>query len=414
MKRWLNFGFRHAAALALWLALATPAWANRVVTTGLETNNFTGTEWIGSSGAGLSIQSTTKHSGVYAIRINQAASTAYGLLGYTSKTSGSLFYREYRYFTTRPNTNVVFVSLSSGGAGNDINYINSGTTWQISSVGGATSLGTAVLATGQWYRFELDVLLSDTVGTVTGRLYSAESTTPLETLSLTSQDTLPGSIGQAYIGALGTSNTCDFYLDDIAINDEAGSAPHNTSVGPGKISLLTPASDSSVTWERTGGGATNADSVNDEPGTPDDTMYNSEAVTLNSVDRLNVGTLHAEVPANATMRVVHLYARVGSNQISAARMQLKMWDEAASLTNGGSINCETNGWQLLTAAQTIAYDASAKTKANVEAFDFGYENFTDDATRPRRVSELWANVEWIEAAGAAAAPGITAHICTAP
>jgi hypothetical protein len=48
-------------------------------------------------------------------------------------------------------------------------------------------------------------------------------------------------------------------------------------------------------------------------------------------------------------------------------------------------------------AEHQVLDLGTRTKANVQDFDIGYDNITDDATRDRRVSALWANVEWIEA-----------------
>lgn len=390
---------RFLAILGLWLMLAAPAWANRLRTVGLESNNFTATEWNATSGAGISIVTTTVHSGTYAIRINQTASGAYGRLDYSAMTSGTIFVRSFYYFTTLPNAAAKFMEFSSGGAGNSITYVTAGTTWQINSVGGGTSTGAVALSTGQWYRFELDVLLSDTVGTVTGRLYSDMSTTPLETLSLTNQDTLPTNITQCYIGAFAVSNTTDLYIDDIIINNDTGGGLFGSTPGPSKIARLDVASDSAMAWEDETAGVSVTDNVDDPPGTPNDADYNFEDDTLNQVDRMNVGTLPAEVPSNADIISVDVYSRNGSNQTSTSSMRLKLWDEGGSLTDGPTFNCGLNGWQINNSAAHLPYEAGSKTKANVESFDLGYENLTDDATRPRRVSALWANVEWIEAAG---------------
>jgi hypothetical protein len=380
--------------------LLTPALhADRLRATGLETNNFTQTEWSATSGAGLSIQTGTVHSGTYAIRINQTSSTSYGRLDFANQTSGTIFVRAFFRFTTRPNVNVGLMQLSSGGSGNSINYVNSGATWQIQSVGGAISTGTTALSTGQWYRFELSVLVSDTVGTVEGRLYSDMDTTPLETLGpLTGQDTLPSTLTQIYIGAWSASNTSDFYIDDIIINNSSGAAPFNTWAGGTKLALLKPASNDTVTWTKTGAncsGTTNADCVDDEPGTPDDASGYTASSTANNEDRLNVASLPAEIPSDADMISLTVYDRWDGNGTTGTRQGRHLiWDESGAQTNGPTHSrCDVAAgtWSVASSAQITAFGLGARTKANVGAFDLGYEPLNSAECR---VTAIWGNVEW--------------------
>ncbi len=265
------------------------------------------------------------------------------------------------------------------------------------------------LAVDIWYRIEVRHLLSNTVGELELRHYTGDSTTlDFSALSITGEDTLNPDIDRISFGH-GSTDTHDHFYDDIAINDDGGTF-QNTFPGPGKIALQEAASDNSITWERVPTDTTNWDRIDDLPGTPDDsTTYTWEAVTLNSVDRLNAGTLPAEVTSDATITLVDVYGRVGSDQASAAAMRLKLWEEDATLTNGPTVATGLNGWRILDADEHLVFDSSGKTKANIESFDFGYENITDVATRARRITALWVNVEWIEAA-AAGGIGITGPI----
>ena len=389
------------------LLASAPAHADRLRATGLETNNFTQTEWSATSGAGLSIQTGTVHSGTYAIRINQTSSSSYGRLDYASQTSGSVFVRTYFYFATRPNVNVGLIQMSSGGSGNSINYVNSGTTWSVGSVGGGSATGTTVLSTGRWYRLELRVLISDTVGEVEGRLYNDMESSPLETLSLTSQDTLPTNLTQLYIGAWSASNTSDFYIDDIIINNSAGVAPFNTWAGGTKFALLKPTSNSSVTWTRAGAncsGTTNADCVDDEPGTPDDASGYATSSTANNEDRLNVASLPSEIPSDADMISLTVYDRWDGNGTTGTRQGRHLiWDESGAQTNGPThprCDVAAGTWSIASSAQISAFNLGSRTKANVESFDFGYEPLNSAECR---VTAIWGNVEWKPA------PAVTAR-----
>ena len=387
--------------LAAWLMLAAPAWANRLCTSGYETNNFQQTEWNFSSGAGLSIQTATVHSGTYAARINQTTAVAYARCAFPSKTTGSVFAREFKYFTTPPNAGASLIAISSGGAENSVRYVISGTTWQITSVGGGTSTGTTVLNAGEWYRFELRVLLSDTVGEVEGNLYSDMSTTPLETLNLTNQDTIPTNIQQVYFGSFGATNTTDLYMDDIAVNNEAGTF-QTSWPGPGKIALTKPASDDTVLWTKTGANCsatTNTDCVDDVPGTPDDVSGYNMSATANQEDRLNTTTLPAEVPSDADMILLDVYDRWDGNGSTGTRTGRHLiWDEASAQTNGPThARCdgEAGNWSIANSAQHSVFDLGTRTKANVESFDLGYEPINSAECR---VTALWGNVEWKAAA----------------
>ena len=318
-------------------------------------------------------------------------------------TSGTYFCRFYLRLVNLPSGNNQIFAMRNASAGNNltVSVLTTGVLRLTNGISGLSTTGVEVLSTGVWYRIEVRYLISDTVGELELRLFSGDSTTALETLLRTGEDTLATNFVE--IAWTSSGVTHEYYFDDLAINDATGSF-QTSWIGPGKIALIEPASDTSITWEDDDllAAATFAN-INELPGTPDDAAYNTEIVLLNSIDRFGVSALPAEVPSDADMILLDAYARVGSNQAAAATSRLIVWDEGGTPTNGPNVS-SINGWRILSIGPTNehqVFDLGTRTPANVNSFSLGYENITDLATRPRRISTLWANVEWIEAAAAA-------------
>lgn len=384
----------------------------RIFTCGFEENNVLETMWTTVAIGSPTIQSTTKGSGTYAARFNQGAGGAsHGISRSLSAadTAGTysleFWLRVADFPDTLPQSLFIWGNTNSGATGSGPIHVRltTGPKLQIRNVLTATNTdGTTTLSINTDYHVSLKVVLGDSPnGSVELRLDGAVEA------SQTSTDTLESTFGfqKFFVGLMAggevASANYDIFIDDLRINDETGTFETGYPTVGSKIALVKPASDNTVAWERTGG-ITNADSVDDLPGTPDDlTTYNSEAVTLNSVDRLNITALPAEVPSDADMILMDVYARIGSNQASAASLRLKIWDESSTLTDGPTAVASTNGWELLLIGpnnEHQVFDLGMRTKGNVEAFNLGYENITDIATRERRITALWANVEWIESA----------------
>ena len=412
--QWTVKTLRIAALLfTTYCSLATVLHADRLIASGFETNNLTQTEWSATSGT-VSVVSTAKHSGTYALLSNPSSSIGYSHRAFGSNiTSGTVYDHFYFCIDTFPNANPV--TLEHGNSGGTtiatVDFVTSGSTWRIvnavttTTVTGVTALSTGSCTTaGTWYRIEFRVLLSDTVGVVEGILYVGDSTTATETLSITAEDTLTTNIGRVRVGLSVTNSTSDIYFDDVITNTSAGVAPFNTSVGPSKIALLKPASDNTVTWTKTGANCsatTNADCVDDEPGTPDDASGYNTSATANAEDRLDVGSLPAEVPSDADMISLTLMDRWDGNGTTGTRTGHNLlWDELAAQTNGTTHSrCDVvaGTWSISSTAQTPGFDLGARTKANVEAFAFGYEPLNNAECR---ITAIWANVEWKAAAAA--------------
>jgi hypothetical protein len=136
--------------------------------------------------------------------------------------------------------------------------------------------------------------------------------------------------------------------------------------------------------------------VNGIPGTPvDATNFNTDAQATN-VDRLGLSAMPAEVTSDATIISADVYARVSAAS-TATSMLLRIWDQAGTPTDGPSISLPSSTWKILTTAEHLVYNASAKTKANLDSFDVGYIGGAADGYT-KQIGDLWVNVEWLEAA----------------
>lgn len=86
-----------------------------------------------------------------------------------------------------------------------------------------------------------------------------------------------------------------------------------------------------------------------------------------------------------------------NNITAGGTMALKVWDEGGSGTEGPTMTVNSTTWRILTGVEHQAYDISAKTKASLDSFSAGY--IAKSGAVEKRISALWANVEWIEAPG---------------
>ena len=378
----------------------------RIFTCGFEeTNaiaNIEETIWSFVSGA-PTIVTTPVRSGVYALSIAAGAARYLRRNLSASVTSGTYFVKAHLRIAGVPSfdNRELFTISSSGSADGPRLQMDINRTLELHNVVTGTVITGPILAVNTWYRVEIRYVISGTVGELELQVDGVSYGT------ITNENTLPTNV-QLFIWGSDASNFgSDVFWDDIIINDATGSAPFNTWPGDSKIALAVPGGETAMGWEDETAGAAAYTNLDESPAIPDDADYNMEDDTLNVVDQMTLATLPAEIPADADMIALDLYARVGSTQTDATTARFKIWDEAASLTNGPNISCAVNGWRIGSVGPTNehqVFDLGTRTKANVQDFTIGYENLTDLATRARRVSALWANVEWIEGAGGGTAP----------
>jgi hypothetical protein len=379
----------------------------RLFTCGFEENNFIETMWFQANGA-VSFVTSPVHSGTYALRTNPTASSGNVRKDIpTQITTGSAFLRTYFRLGAIPasDTNRVIRLLNSSVAVTQhVRQLSSGKLqlWNDVSSGSATS--TTVLSIDTWYRLQLRVLLSDTVGVVELKIFLEDATTALETLTVNGGvDTLNVGIKSFLLGP-SAGSTADFFFDDVAFNDDSGSF-QNTMPGPAKVFLLEPSGDNTVTWTIDGGtpAATRWEGVDDLPGAPDDgDTYNSS--TTNQTDKLDLSNLGAEVTSDADIILVDVYGRQGSDGTAGTRViDFELWDEADSQSSQMSISADINGWRICDTDEHLVFDAGSRTKANIDSFRVGYSR-SIGGSNEIRITAQWVNVEWIEMAAAAGQP----------
>lgn len=373
-------------------------------TCGFEENNLAETMWDFITGS-PSIGTTHKHSGTYAMRINPSAATQ----GVTRDIQTSInvattwFLRFYVRIVTAPDALITIQHIfsSSGGMANRLR-LSTGRQLDIFNVITSTSVTGPTLSVDTWYRIETRYLMADSGGQIEVRVYNGDETTPISTFGIgnftggngTDEDTQANTGARWGWGALTTNSSCDLWFDDIALNNENGST-QNSWCGPGKIALLVPNTEVSIAFTPNTG-TDNSANADDLPGTPDDdTTYNSHS-TANGEDRLGLTALPAEVPSDATMLLAVAMMRVrGEGTTGTRTCRVLLWDEGGTQTNGpttGLIDGTTYG--LMGTGQILTLDLTGKTKANVDAFDAGYEPLSN---HPMRVTALWVEIEWLEA-----------------
>jgi hypothetical protein len=396
------------------LLVSLPVQADRLFTVGFEENNLVETMWTAEnlSGSGaVDIVTTPVHAGTYALRCQSisgggaAAARRHLDPAFSGTEAWTRFYFQWNL---RGSTDTEILLVENSGAVDlyriRLRTSGSGSAVLILSnlVGTGTDTGTVALTVDTWYRVEFRVLLSDTVGELEVNLYLGDSTTASDTLSVTGEDTLNSNIQRFDYGNTSDfSSDYKFFYDDIAINDDGGtfevSAP-----GPGKVFLLVPSGDNTITWDRIPTDTTNWDRVDDlSSGAPDDSTTYIHTTT-NETDKLDMANLGAEVPSDADIILLDVYGRQGSDGTTGTRViDFELWDEADSQTTLLDVNADLSGWTICDTDGHLVFDAGSRSKANIDSFRLGYSRSIGGANEIR-ITAQWVNVEWIEAAAAPA------------
>jgi hypothetical protein len=408
---------RRMLCLVALLLFATSAEAARLFTSGGETQNTIQTEWNAVGGAAITFDTSTVHSGVAAMRFATAStsSATRTITTYSCATPRTFWVRVYFRVSVLPSATTDLVRVRAGGAVNVMGMALTPTgDVQVQNYTVTNTIATAAtaLVVDAWYRLEIRYLAADTGGQIEGRLFTApEGMTPSVIWGIgsfaggngTNEDTCGTNVVQFLFGTINTA-TATILMDDYAINDDQGTF-QNSWIGPGKIALVKPASNHTVAWTATGC-ATQSDCVDDVPGTPDDATTETVTATAGITDRFTMTALPAEIPANADMILVDVSARTGGTSTTGTNtMHLTAWNEAGTPFPTGAVHagCDRVGYAVMTPDDHLVRDVGFDTKAMVNAFTYGYTSDSIDAAGSCRVTALWVNVEWIDAAAAAAA-----------
>lgn len=414
----------------------------RLNSIGFELNSLTaGIEVDGTTGAGLTVSSTTVRSGAGAGRVTGISAGVRSAFIVNLQTAGTANYyaRFYLRLAALPSaTTGIFDWVTGLGVHFGITCDTSGRlALQGGSVGGTPS---AALALNTWYRVEIHFDNSTGVGTHTLELRLDGAVVESST-----NNTL-GNIATLQFGAntrggSETASSIDAFFDDFALNDTVG-ATQNSWPGAGSLVYLFPsAAGDSAQFTIAGSvpAATNWQSVAEHP--PDDGVtFVTRTTTGAKVDDHKVGSpATAGIGAPDPITLVHVTGRVGSGNATATagRRALTRIKSAASGTvhksagagvqataAGGTavIPVNVNGWathlvvsvgagqfpQLVSYVDPTTGVAWTRDGTNsLSNMQIGVEPEVS-STNAVNISALWAIVEFVPPVQIAASDSATA------
>ena len=256
---------------------------------------------FGVTSGTLSVQSTTKRTGGYALRVNPVT-TAVGVahLGKSDNVGGpdallsvaTIYARFYFRYATKPATNnePIFAPYSTGNALKfELRLNSSGNLVAYDSTGTLMATGTTVLLANTWYRIEVQVG-SGATGSWEVKIDGTSEISGTGNLVVANHGRM--QIGKSVDR---NNNTVDFFYDDIAVSA-------TNYIGAGQIEVMQADGDGTYTDFTIGAGG-GADWTNvDEIPSDDNTTYlvstlstsSAQTVTLESASSASIsGTINA-------------------------------------------------------------------------------------------------------------------------
>ena len=362
------------------------------VTAGVEFDAVTGSPTISTG---------TKRTGsVASLRCNPSASTAWIQDRVRADSTVRCFLRFYLYIHSGPVTNPVAIARWGDGSGFGWKLLlNTNRTLQVTNesdqnVGSPSS----ALSLDTWYRIEVDYndASGDTVNAyVDGVSFCSAAATDV------------GGGGVVNIGAI-TSETCDLYFSDIAVNDSAGSY-QNSLPGAGNVTYLFPdaAGDSNTFSTQVGGTAGSSNNftrINEHP--PDNATSYNGSNTANEEDLYNCAA--SGIGSGDVVNVVHVGWRFRrSTTGTGPQVKLEcMKTSGGTKAQGSAIIPNSTTWKTNQNAVPNTYpitlyldpDSASWTQAKLDTMQAGM--LCVQTTTPRAdVSAIWVVVDYTPASG---------------
>ncbi|MFE9921562.1 hypothetical protein ACFYQA_08265 [Streptomyces sp. NPDC005774] len=369
-----------------------------------------------------SISTTVRRAGTASLRCNPTVATGFVEHQFTPGLVMRSMHRLYLRVDAYPSTNTNIYSIGQGGYFPALLRLQPDGRLVLRDGFVETTLaGTSpVLDLGRWYRIELDY--TDVAGALTAGVAAFKGYLD-GTLFADALCTNTNGVSRVRMGVQ-LAATTDLYIDDVAINDTAGSV-QNGLPGPGNVVHLRPnaAGDANL-WATavggTAGAANNWTRVAER--TPDDaTSYNQTAVTgTTAIDDFNVESPAAVgIGSGDAVTLVQVGGRVASNAATAASIVYRLKGQAGgTVAESASVSVANTAWSVHSGVSPRPYFLTAYTNpqtgaawspAALEGLQVGYRGNVSQTT-VRRVSTLWALVEFVpataQALGTASETGI--------
>jgi hypothetical protein len=298
-----------------------------VCITGFEHGNQPSADGLGMfsaiTGTSPSVQSTVKHSGTYALRVNPSNATSRvtkNIIGSQQTVVGRFYFR----IDTAPGASCEIFSLAGSITTGPVFAFNQ-STGKIAFYNGSTYTDGPSVVIGQWHRVDFRFVCSSNPNTMVWQVDGNAQT--------------DGSISQAsgvcttVLLGTNTAVTCNFYIDDVCLTSTSGDYP----LGAGGTELLVPSSDGS---HNAGTNVMEDQAGNDVNGT-----------TVTAYDKLNSvpfsSSTYIRQAANGTGNYVEVnfgdVAAPNRTAIIGAQVMLAYTSASTAGNNGGCI-CSVNGF----------------------------------------------------------------------
>lgn len=347
--------------------------------TGLETGDSG--ELTSLSGTS-SIQSTTKRTGTYALRTNPTTTNVgHGVFDLRLGTAAlaTSWWRFYFQYATKPaaNSEPCFQCLTSGsGLKFEVRMDSAGHLLAYDAAVGLLGTGTTVLSASTWYRIEVKVGSSATVGAWEIKI---DGTSELSGSSNT--NATAGSLGHFGKPSNRNGQTVDFFYDDIVVDDTA-------YLGAGEVRTLTVDSAGSTSQWTAGTGATFAE-VDDFPG--DDATTYLQSTAQNDVHLLGL-TSSASASISGVINAVKGGAKTQRAAASNGSATLRLRSGGSNADGTATTTLSGFNWRSYHVRSTDPSTSSAWTTSGLDSLEVGV--LDSSATQRSRVTSLAVFVDF--------------------
>lgn len=387
--------------------------SNRIWSSGAELQSTV--EYTNQIGAASGISTSIKHAGAASYQFNYTSTSGINTKTFsTTLVNGKYWFRFYFYIGTMGTaaSNIIFCTQDTANSLSRVCIrLLSSKKLQLSNERGSGSVtGNTVLSTSTWYRIEM--ALDDTT--------TASSTARLRLNGVTEATTGTINTGTAGFNQIfwgtGSSDTVNYYFDDIAMNGNTGRG--DNWPGDGYIVHIAPgAAGDNTTWTTTGT-CTGGNYACTNETIPNTTNYVSTTTNGNTDDYKLAAFSGAGITAGDQIKLVSVgtYATSSctgtlsfcTNTGGTSTINLRL--KAAS---GGTVSSVSTSFNSIDGFVTNADDATNLypltayttpgtnvnwTTTNLTNSQIGVNKVSSTAGAPR-VSTLWALVEYAPASG---------------
>jgi hypothetical protein len=376
----------------------------RLWSCGFELQSVTaGVEWQTTIGS-PTINTTTKASGDAALRCNPTAAAHYIQHTFRGDVVADVWGRFKLYIATAPSAKTTILAYGDSGNfyGAKIRLGTDSKLYTNNSALTTETAGSTVLTTGQWY--SITWYYNETTNTLTVKV---DGVTEINAASV---DDIAGG-GRIRQGIF-EATTADLYFDDIALNDNSGTVENSYPDYRGKLVIGSPDGAGDNAGFTLGAGTGSNFQLVDEIPPNDATDYVQKTTTGTVIDDHTVeSSTSMGIGSSDTIVMVEVGIRGGSTATTAGATISPRLKSAASgtVSTGAAGAFNVNGWRTNGAAAPlpllISYTdpttgiAWTPTGTNsIDSMQIGYTNAASNTT-VRRVSAVYAQVEYIPASG---------------